>query len=65
MSDLSPPTWRKSLRSGTGNNCVEIARLAGAVGLRDSKNPASEIIAVSPEQWQAFATQVKTGQHDL
>lgn len=65
MSDLSRPKWRKSARSGGGNDCVEIARLAGTVGVRDSKNPTGQIIAVSPAQWRAFAGQVKKGQHDL
>lgn len=65
MSDLSRPKWRKSARSGGGNNCVEIAALVGAVGVRDSKNPAGQFITVSPAQWTAFAEGVKAGSHDL
>lgn len=65
MSDLSRPKWRKSTHSGGGNNCVEIAALAAAVGVRDSKNPTGQMITMSPTQWTTFARQVKRGQHDL
>lgn len=65
MSDLSRPKWRKSTRSGGGNNCVEIAALAGAVGVRDSKNPAGPFITLAAAQWSAFTRQVRTGRHDL
>ena len=34
-------TWRKSSRSSeAGDNCVELADLGEAVGIRDSKDPA-------------------------
>ncbi|WP_289009712.1 DUF397 domain-containing protein, partial [uncultured Thermomonospora sp.] len=33
------PAWRKSSYSGdNGGDCIEVARLAEGVGIRDSKN---------------------------
>lgn len=65
MHDLSRAIWRKSTRSGTGNNCVEVARIPGVVGVRDSKHPEAGVIAVSRARWAEFTAQVKTGRHDL
>lgn len=42
LADSTPAgTWRKSSYSGKEGNCVEVAVLAGAMGLRDSKAPRS------------------------
>ena len=36
--DMRNVTWRRSVRSGmNGENCVEVARLDGVIGIRDSK----------------------------
>ncbi|MBW8482966.1 DUF397 domain-containing protein [Actinomadura parmotrematis] len=44
------PNWRKASRSGPeGNNCVELAELGGAVGVRDSKAPeAGHLVLTKP-----------------
>ncbi|MEU3650734.1 DUF397 domain-containing protein [Lentzea sp. NPDC034063] len=42
--------WRKSSRSGGGNNCVEVGK---GVGIRDSKAPTSHL-PLSAEGWSAF-----------
>ncbi|ROO90147.1 uncharacterized protein DUF397 [Actinocorallia herbida] len=40
--------WRKSNHSsGSGDNCVELADLAGAVGVRDSKNPQGDPLVLA------------------
>lgn len=48
--------FRKANGSGTGD-CVEVALTAhtpDAVGLRDSKNPRSTILVLTPAEWVAF-----------
>lgn len=40
--------WRKSTRSSTGTNCVEIAHTLDQV--RDSKNPAGPVLRVDLAQ---------------
>jgi hypothetical protein len=55
--DLSAASWRKSSYStGGGQNCVEVAMLAGAVAIRDSKDPGGPAHVFSPA---AFATLVE------
>ncbi|GLZ07769.1 hypothetical protein Acsp03_52350 [Actinomadura sp. NBRC 104412] len=47
--------WRKSSYSGTqgGSDCVELARLGEAVGIRDSKDPHGPNLVVSREALKA------------
>jgi len=55
--DLPQAPWRKSSYSGGsegGSNCVEVASSDGSVRVRDSKDPGSGSLAVSPERWRAF-----------
>lgn len=54
--DLRNARWRKSSYSGnTGGECVEVAEgCAGAVPVRDSKNPAGPVLVVRADAWQAF-----------
>lgn len=53
--------WRKSSRSGGFDNsdCVEVARLAGRIGLRDSKNPAAGHLALEPARFAALVQRIK------
>ncbi|MGH4018624.1 MAG: DUF397 domain-containing protein [Pseudonocardiaceae bacterium] len=48
--------WRKSSRSnGGGNgNCVEVAGMPDRVAMRDSKDPAGPMLAVTRSEWRAF-----------
>jgi hypothetical protein len=64
--DLSQATWRKSSRSsGNGGECVEVAHLQGAVGVRDSKNPTGPALLFTAHHWAAFHTGLKNGRFDL
>ncbi|MEV6832705.1 DUF397 domain-containing protein [Amycolatopsis sp. NPDC051102] len=48
-------TWVKSSASGSGGSdeCVEVARSATQVYMRDSKEP-EPTLSVTSEAWQAF-----------
>ncbi|MEV6980608.1 DUF397 domain-containing protein [Sphaerisporangium sp. NPDC051017] len=60
MFDLSAATWRKSSHSTAGGNCVEVAFLDGAVGLRDSKdNRQGRLLVCTRAEWDAFAEGIR------
>lgn len=50
--DLINATWRKSSHSGpNGGECIELAGLAGvagAVAVRDSKDPNGPVLLLTP-----------------
>ncbi|MGW3766506.1 DUF397 domain-containing protein [Actinomadura verrucosospora] len=59
---MTPPAnWRKSSYSGMTDNssCVEIARLTGAVGVRDSKDPGAGSLALSVESFGGLVARIK------
>lgn len=53
-TDLHALTWRKSSRSGTRLNCVEVAFAPNAVAVRDSKDPHGPALVVSPATFARF-----------
>lgn len=56
---MEETTWRKPSQSEGANNCVEVAlSLETAVGVRDSKDPASGHLTVAPATWSAFLNQL-------
>jgi hypothetical protein len=58
--------WRKSSRSGGVNDdaCVEVARLSGGIGVRDSKDPGAGHLALTRTEFVGLLTQVKRGDLD-
>jgi hypothetical protein len=62
------PIWRKSSHSGGSqggqSDCVEAARLTGAVGIRDSKNPHAGALSVSGHDFARLLARVKRGELD-
>lgn len=55
--------WRKAGRSGQGN-CVEVAAVAGRIGVRDSKDPDGAVLMYTVAEWDAFLDGVKRGEFD-
>jgi hypothetical protein len=51
--------WRKSSRSGAGNDCVELAVGGSGAAVRDSKNPAAGHLVIGLPGWQALLGIVK------
>ncbi|MER7546509.1 DUF397 domain-containing protein [Spirillospora sp. NPDC127506] len=46
--DLTDAKWRRSSYSGSnGGNCVELADVAGAVAVRDSKDPDGPVLLLT------------------
>ncbi|MFE4059372.1 DUF397 domain-containing protein [Streptomyces sp. NPDC059096] len=58
---LTTAVWRKSSYSdGAGNNCVEVAELTLAVGIRDSKQAAGPALVVPANAWNTFVGLIST-----
>jgi len=67
MTTAQPTTltrpWRTSSHSTGGNDCVEVAQAGTSCLVRDSKNPGSARLAVTPQAWAAFTGAIKHGAH--
>lgn len=66
MSKINPISydktpWRKSSRSVAQSNCIEVAKSAEFVGVRDSRNPDKNILLVTSNQWQNLIQVVTRG----
>jgi hypothetical protein len=65
-ADFSGAAWRKSSRSqGAQGDCVEVARVPGLVGVRDSKDPEGPKLAFELAAGRALAARIKRGEYDL
>ena len=61
--DLTDAKWRRSSYSGSnGGNCVELADVAGAVAVRDSKDPDGPVLLLTRAALRA-AVQSATNKH--
>lgn len=59
--DLSGARWFKSSRSDAVKDCVEVAFVDGAVGVRDSKNRTGPALVFSPAAWERFSSALSNG----
>ncbi|MER7454262.1 DUF397 domain-containing protein [Nocardia beijingensis] len=63
--NLSKAHWFKSSYSSGGQECVEVAHLAGGmVGVRDSKNPTGPALIFVSGDWDAFTRGLVCGEFD-
>ena len=65
MIGISCIHWRKSSRSATGSQCVEIGYTRGLILARDSKNPTGSTLAFSQTKWTEFLNAVKNNDLNL
>ncbi|MFD9944348.1 DUF397 domain-containing protein [Nonomuraea sp. NPDC059023] len=52
--------WRRSSYSAANGACVEVAGLPGRqVGVRDSKNPAGDVLVFPAVEWGRFVSSIQ------
>jgi hypothetical protein len=56
--------WRKSTCSAGNGACVEVADLQVTVGVRDSKDPQSQVLEFTRGAWQDFIASARHGSFD-
>jgi Domain of unknown function (DUF397) len=65
MGESSRAQWRKSSRSASGEQCVEIYHTHECVLARDSKTPSGPTLACSHTEWTTFLDAIKNGKLHL
>ncbi|KOV17259.1 hypothetical protein ADK91_02910 [Streptomyces sp. XY511] len=60
-AELAAAPWRTSSYSAANNECVEVGPLGAWVGLRDSKRPHGDTVAVPATAFVAMVDAVRSG----
>jgi hypothetical protein len=64
-TELAGVAWRKSRRSNSQGNCVEVAELpGGAVAVRNSRHPQGPALVYTRAEMEALILGVKDGDFD-
>jgi hypothetical protein len=64
-AELADVTWRKSRRSNSSGNCVEMAKLSdGQVAVRNSRFPAGPALVYTHAEIEALVLGAKDGDFD-
>ncbi|GAA1514101.1 hypothetical protein GCM10009677_54110 [Sphaerisporangium rubeum] len=56
--------YKSSYSSGNGENCVEVAGMAGVIAVQDSKDPARGVLRVPVGEWRCFLSGLDVGKLD-
>jgi uncharacterized protein DUF397 len=64
IRDLANLQWRKSSRSTSYGNCVEVAFNGPAVAARDSKAPGDGVLVFAAAAWASFVDGLCEGRFD-
>lgn len=64
MTDFSTAAWRKSTKTQQSGQCVEVARVDDAIGVRDSKNPNGPVLVFTLGEFEAFLDGAARGEFD-
>jgi Domain of unknown function (DUF397) len=57
--ELNDATWRKSSRSPSQSECVELTSLPGRLAIRDSKNPDTTALIITQSQGRTLLQRLK------
>jgi hypothetical protein len=58
------PNWQRS-SACTAGNCIEVAKVAGRVLIRDAKNPDAAPLSFTEGEWAAFVQGISNGDFRL
>ena len=64
MSLSDDTRWRTASECGGNGSCVEVAKLSGDVGVRDSRTDRSPVLRLGAGAWRAFVSAAVKGHYD-
>jgi hypothetical protein len=56
--------WIKAKKSDSTGSCVEVRRRAGAIEVRDSKDPSGPVLRFNGAEWDAFLDGARRAEFD-